>query len=472
MRNYELVVLADPGLMQERFAASLHSFGSGRSGLPSSATYMDVLARLTPLLPRMEVARAGGMLRVASAEAQSLVREMSRYHTVVAPVALVEQAVRQLAADPGIEAAYWKPQAENPVYFMSDLSVQVPTFALDVPDFTRRQGYLGPAPGGIDAASAWQHAGGRGDEVCVIDIEGAWQFSHIDLLENSGGLMGGQPYDEIGWRNHGTAVLGEIGGDANGFGVTGIAPNALLGAISHSDMGSSSAIAAAARKLKPGDVMLLEMHRPGPRFNYQAREDQRGYVCVEWWPDDLIAIQYAVQKGIIVIEAAGNGAEDLDNPFYDLAGPGFPEGWRNPLRGMPDSGAILVGAGDTPEAGVSKDRSRLDFSNHGSRVDCQGWGRNVVTAGYGDLFRLADAPEDDGYWYTNTFGGTSSASPIVAAAVTCLQGIARKRGAVLGSTEIRQALRETGSPQQYNVSQRIGSRPDLRQLIHRLMPDA
>ena len=469
MRNYELVVLADPERMQERFVASLHSFEGGRSGLPAAASYMDVLARLTPLFPSMEMARTSRMLPAAGAEIEPLVREMSRYHTVVAPAELVEEVVRGLVGDPGIEAAYWKPEVENPMYFMSDSEAPAPTFASSIPNFEQEQGYLGPAPGGVDAPSAWRRAGGRGDDVRVIDIEGGWQFAHIDLLENNGGLMGGQSFDDIDWRNHGTAVLGEIGGDSTGSGVTGIAPNALLGAISHRDMGSSRAIIAATKKLRSGDIMLLEMHRPGPRFNYQARQDQRGYVCVEWWPDDLLAIQYAVQKGIIVVEAAGNGAENLDDSLYDSPASGFPGSWRNPLRGAPDSGAILVGAGETPRAGVSRDRSRLDFSNYGSRLDCQGWGRDVVTTGYGDLFRLSSAPVDDCYWYTSRFSGTSSASPIVAAAAACVQGVAKKHGALLGPTEIRRAFRETGSGQQFNVDQRIGSRPDLQQLLKRLV---
>ena len=55
--------------------------------------------------------------------------------------------------------------------------------------------------------------GGRGDGVRIIDIEGEWHFSHEDLPQNQGGVVGGTPTADPGWRNHGTAVVGEFGGD-------------------------------------------------------------------------------------------------------------------------------------------------------------------------------------------------------------------------------------------------------------------
>jgi hypothetical protein len=54
---------------------------------------------------------------------------------------------------------------------------------------------------------------------------------------------------------------------------------------------------------------LIELHRSGPRFNFQIRQDQRGYIAIEWWDDDFVAVRYASSRGVIVVEAAGNGAE-------------------------------------------------------------------------------------------------------------------------------------------------------------------
>ena len=376
---------------------------------------------------------------------------------VEAPQARLESLARRLRALPSVEAAYVKPPAEPATLLEPALS----------PDFTAQQGYLDPAPKGVDARWAWTQPGGRGKGVRVIDIEGAWLTTHEDLRANSLGVLAGTPTSDIGWRNHGTAVWGEIGGDRNAFGVTGIAGDAKLGAVSifgAAPWGSARAIVEAAKKLGQGDVLLLELHRPGPNATGVG---QKGYIAIEWWPDDLAAVLYAVRRGVIVVEAAGNGAENLDAAVYDTPGSGFPPTWKNPFRRSPvDSGAIVVGAGAPPSGNHGPDRSRLDFSNYGRCVDAQGWGREVVTCGYGDLSG-GGGPEDR--WYTASFSGTSSASPIVVGAVASLQGMLKAAGAPPATpATARAALRATGSPQQDAPTrprtQRIGNRPDLRAL--------
>ena len=177
-----------------------------------------------------------------------------------------DSAMEEAASLPGVVAIYWKPGVENPLAPQSPVDKE-PLLGLPgerPTDFTRRQGYIGPAPDGIGAHSAWKKPGGKGEGVHVIDIEGGWRFTHSDLMVNSGGLLAGTQYPEVEWRDHGTAVLGQIGGDADAYGVSGIAPSARLSGVSHGSLGSSRAIAAAAEKLTAGDVLLLEMHRPGP----------------------------------------------------------------------------------------------------------------------------------------------------------------------------------------------------------------
>ena len=157
--------------------------------------------------------------------------------------------------------------------------------------------------------------------------------------------------------------------------------------------------------------------------------------------------------------------------LYNTRPAGFPASWRNPFnRNLADSGSILIGAGAPPPGTHGRnhgaDRSRLDFSNFGSSIDAQGWGREVTTCGYGDL--QGGANED--LWYTDQFSGTSSASPIVVGAVACVQGALRARQRpLLSPTRARALLRATGSPQTDAPgrprSQRIGNRPNLRQLI-------
>jgi subtilisin family serine protease len=176
---------------------------------------------------------------------------------------------------------------------------------------------------------------------------------------------------------------------------------------------------------------------------------------MEYWDDVFDVIQVATARGVVVIEAAGNGAEDLDHEAY-----------KGKLdRRVRDSGAIMVGAG-APALKDWTDRSRLDFSNYGSRVDVQGWGRMVATADYGDL-QGCDATNRK---YTNQFGGTSSASPIVAGAALLLESVIKtERRCVLAPTRVRALLTETGSPQTDGphgpAKQNIGPRPDVARAI-------
>ena len=99
-------------------------------------------------------------------------------------------------------------------------------------------------------------------------------------------------------------------------------------------------------------------------------------------------------------------------------------------------------------------------------IDAQGWGREVTTTGYGDL--QGGSSED--LWYTDTFSGTSSASPILVGVAASIQGMAKARGhPPIAPADFRSCLRSTGSAQQdapgRPATQRIGNRPNLRQLV-------
>lgn len=462
----ELVVMMRPQTAMRASAGRFESAaGVNVKGIARLLTQHG--ARMAPLFGATEervMARASVRRGAPSPPAP----ELATFYRVAVPATRMAALRADLARSELVQAAYIKPAVELPVVnAMIATPVEPPP---TTPDWSARQLYLDAPPGGIDARWAWGQVGGRGRDVRIIDVEGDWRFTHEDLTTNQGGVLGGNtaPYAaDVNWRNHGTAVLGEYSGDG-GVGVIGIASDAVASAVSHGDIGSATAISLAASRLSAGDVLLLEMHRPGPRFAFASRNDQRGYIAVEWWPDDYAAIADATRRGIVVVEAAGNGAEDLDDALYDAPAPGFPADWINPFRRAGhDSGAIVVGAGAPPPGTHGRDhgpdRSRLEFSNYGALVDAQGWGREVTTAGYGDL----QGGSDEDLWYTDTFGGTSSASPIVVGAIACVQGMlkARARPAHDG-TQFRACLRATGSPQQdapgRPATQRIGNRPDIR----------
>jgi hypothetical protein len=434
--------------------------------------------------------RLGPLFRRPRAQLVEHVRELRSRRARVPDLTAFHEVVAREEYHPGIRralrghvtAAYVKPPADVPLEMTTcaeTACVPLPHAATPTPSYVHRQSYLRRAPEGLDAVWAWSQ-GGDGDGVQIVDIERAWNFRHEDLLDYFGGVVGGQPLDCLRERNHGTAILGILSGDDNSLGVKGIAPRANVRAISTRAPGfpedavpgtseTSAAIHAAAdlltmngTMLDTGHIILLELQRPGPG----------GYrIPVEWWPDDLAAIRYATSLGLIVVTAAGNGDDNgvgarLDARPFDGPAGGFPRDWSNPFRpGPADSGAIIVGAGVPPVGRHGKDRSRVLYSNYGSRLDAQGWGYEVTTTGYGCLNGGMEE-----HWYTDGFGGTSAAAAMVAGVLACVQSARRKRGLPpLDARAARRLLRRTGSPQQadagFPVSERIGRRPDLRALI-------
>ncbi|WP_018654574.1 S8 family serine peptidase [Actinomadura flavalba] len=246
---------------------------------------------------------------------------------------------------------------------------------------------------------------------------------------------------------HATQVAGVIGADpGNGVGIAGIAPQARL------EVGSATErrLCDTIDRLAPGDVILYEVAIGG--YPWEVQKPIR----------DLTKV--ATAKGIIVVEAAGNGGRDLD----DLTQPSA----RAIMEGG-DSGAIIVGAGEPPSPGGTNclgsnrppARSRLaldDFgSTFGSRVNVQAHGHCIVTTGVPTRNGHTPGQTDPNKMYSNSFGGTSGASAIVAGAVVVLQGVAKARGVTLTPAQMRQLLVQTGTPQTGNTAQNIGPQPDL-----------
>jgi hypothetical protein len=319
-------------------------------------------------------------------------------------------------------------------------------------NFEPSQGYLHAAPNGIGAVEIWGLGGAKGAGVTICDIEGNWNRSHEDLPSGIP-LIGGTLINDIGWRNHGTAVLGEMISLPNVRGTAGISHGAkavVQSAVVNGVFNAAAAINNAATTLKAGDVILIELQATGPNGKY---------VAMQYWSDIFTAIVAATAKGITVVEAAGNGNENFDLAIFN--GTGLQK----------DSGAVVVGAGipptnhfdtDSAYASIGAPRSRIWFSNYGKIVNVQAWGWHVTTLGYGD----AQGGSSENTWYTVRFSGTSSASPIVTGAVACLQGRAKsKNGAPMTPDRVRKILMATGTPQEAGpgvpLTQNIGPQPNL-----------
>jgi hypothetical protein len=94
----------------------------------------------------------------------------------------------------------------------------------------------------------------------------------------------------------------------------------------------------------------------------------------------------------------------------------------------------------------------------------------VVTAGYGDLYNGPGDTLD----FTDTYDGTSSASPVVPGAVACCVGMWNAYGwdvSLLAPTLLRNILVWTGTPQNPSPYGHIGPRPDLRAAEARMLEE-
>lgn len=380
----------------------------------------------------------------------------------------VEALVNALNALEVIEIAY--PDVNDALPF-ADIP---PT----TPNFQPNQGYLSPAPQGIDALYAWGFPGGDGAGTKFIDVEYGWHLTHEDLKTPffQAGINNDGDTPSIYFANsyHGTAVLGEVIAQRNSYGMTGIAPAANFGISSahqsSTESSTAQAINAAAAELGPGDVILVELQSTGPSTGEPCTcsclvdPPNTTFVPVEYYQDRYDAIRAATARGIVVVEPAGNGTANLDHAVYN--------GVFN--RAVRDSGAIMAAAGEVVHnAQIGQyvyTGKAACFTNYGSRIDVNAWGVAVhTTGGDGTLFKGDPASPDLNQYYTLNFGGTSGASPIVVGAVLSIQGYMQQLlGSKLDPLAMRTLLTQTGTPQSGLETRHIGPMPNLRTAFTRL----
>lgn len=321
----------------------------------------------------------------------------------------------------------------------------------ETPDFTSYQTYALASPDGFGFGEAASWPGGTGDQVAVADLEYGWLDDHEDLDAVD------EDYD-WGWSSgyyayHGTSVLGQLVGEDNGYGVTGMVPDAEMLLISPYNESRTydvaDAVEGASSVMDAGDVLLIE----------QQSYAFDNYCPVEYDSAVFDAIAAAVARGIVVVEPGGNGGQNLDASKWG--------GWFD--RDTRDSGAILVGGGASPDSGYTARDWYPYGSSYGERVDVQGWYDGIVTATTGEYsgyFADLYYPGGDARQaYTQSFGGTSGASPLVTAAAAVAQSVAiALGGSPWDPMDLRAALVSTGTPQP-DSSTPIGPQPDLRRLL-------
>ena len=350
--------------------------------------------------------------------------------------------VHRLSRLPEVDGAWVEPLSTLPVVTPADDT------------YNALQDYQDAADAGIDARWMWLQPNGEGAGIGVLDVEGGWRTTHEDLAGKSPTIIFGTNW--ASWMDHGTAVLGEILATDNAAGVVGSAP-----AITSVRMSSiwdaggvqhvTDALAAAVDAMAVGEIMLIELQTGG-------------FLPEETVDDRLDVIRLATARGILVVEAGANGNMDLDA----WTTPGGQQRLNRASPDFVDSGALMVGASVS-----TVPHNRWWASNFGSRIDCYAYGENVVSSGYGDLDNGGGDPDRE---YTDTFQGTSSASPIIVSAAALVQSnYFASSGTYLSPTQMRAILSNpaTGTAQGGAVAGAIGVMPDLSAIVPTLgvLPD-
>ncbi|RYZ16264.1 MAG: hypothetical protein EOP49_51945, partial [Sphingobacteriales bacterium] len=229
------------------------------------------------------------------------------------------------------------------------------------PSYEAQQGYIGV--NGVKMDYAW-NMGLNGQGINIRDVEYGFNQNHEELNERPVFLMNGMnvsPEASEDFTEHGTAVFGIMMADKGAYGVSGMSYGAnhmvLFPEWQSSGYNRVYAVSESVAASVAGDVIVYEMQTNGAQGEYGPAE----YNNVIW---DLT--KAATDSGVIVVAAAGNGAEDLDSFEY------------MPYMNRGNSGAIIVGAGSN-----NSGRNRLSYSTYGARVDVQGWGQGVYTSGSG-----------------------------------------------------------------------------------------
>lgn len=324
--------------------------------------------------------------------------------------------------------------------------------------------HMGPVPQGLNSPlitasrlhpsfrAAWE-----GASMGIADIEysfaehekvNAWVIPGGTIILGSGEFINSA---------HGTAAMSAAFGTAFSandplsarYGTRGFAPQARRAFSPQKDTeffavvnDIPEAVERAGRLEDPSDIILMETQ--SSPFAGSVVGPGGGLTASESLPAVYDTIRTFAGLGRIVVEAAGNGSNDIDTW----------SGFR------PNSGALMVGAntGD----GVT----RAFFSGFGSRVDANAWGLSVQTAGPVGYMNPLTAGQPSTRHYITGFNGTSSASALVAGAVGQIVGTYRTTyglGFARPSYEVVQTLRGllqwTGTR---NISQNIGFQPNVQ----------
>ncbi len=395
---------------------------------------------------RLEAAGLTGIVQPDYAPGQWTARVKG---DAAAPLRVLEQA-RQVAGlralEPLLAAQRQKKAAPNDPFFSQQWHLR---------NTGQKKGKKGVDANVVDI---WDEAQGDGVSIAIIDdgvdllhpdlAGNAAPSGHFDWVDNDS-----DPAPEIrepgrDEDSHGTPVAGVAAGrGGNGIGISGAAPRAQIVGLrllseDQTDLTESQAIA------HLNDVIQVKNNSWG--------YPDIGFVLGEVGPLTHAAVQNAVEtgrggKGTILTWAAGNGRHSGDQSNKD--------GYAN------DRHVIAVGA-------VTNTGSQTYYSENGANVNVSapsdGGSAGIVTTdlqGNGGYNRPGVPGELSNRDYTNDFGGTSSATPLIAGVAALML----EANPGLGWRDVKEIFLRSSvklTPASTDWAARTGGRPDLAQVQH------
>jgi subtilisin family serine protease len=321
-----------------------------------------------------------------------------------------EEAASTVSQDPNVEYAepnYIAGITAEPVYVPAPLTPNDPYFSF--------QWHFES----IQVPTAWDRSTGQGVIVAVVDT--GVDFGAPDLANTQrlpGYDFANNDSDSTDDQGHGTHVAGTIAQSTNnGIGVAGVAFNATLlpvKALGSNGQGSFDRIIQGVIYAVDQGANVINLSLAGRSGSQALRE----------------AVQYAHDRGVVVVAAAGNSSGPVE----------FPAAY--------DDFVIAVGA-------TRFDSTRAPYSNFGPQVDLMAPGGDTRTDqnqdGYADgVLQQTFKIPGSGYTYL-FFEGTSMASPHIAGVAALMLSVKPDASPEEIKSAMMQTARNIGSPDEFGA---------------------
>jgi serine protease len=275
----------------------------------------------------------------------------------------------------------------------------------------------------LNVPAAWQRATGAG--VTIADCDSGYYLTESDLAAN---VRADRGYDTADNDNptkvddgefvfHGTSVAAIMVGGRDGAGTNGIAYGATL--VPLQNFNYSPDLDDIDKEEATAKCVLKALEQPDVRI--VVLENQTDDGSSETFEGTRSAVRLALAAGVTVVSAAGNYAQELGAETTD------------------DTGSIIVGA-------LAQTGDAAFFSNFGARI---------TVAAFGESLRTLHGPDG----LMADFGGTSGATPQVAAAVALMLEV----NPSLTPAQVRSLLESTRVTTPGNA--KVGGRLDVAALV-------